>query len=183
MGIEELSDMIRSPELVNAGEQMQSEPPSAGPQLNRGGRLRALGWPNMAMMLLFAAGLGCVYLLSLRSGPAKASAEQRKVELQVDSAMLQLTSSNLGKVGRRGGAAALVRTFYYQAQHRQIPLGALEGNPFVYTEPQAGLADGVRSTAEESSGLQRETQQRNLSQAMAAAKQLTLQSVLMNSRS
>jgi len=181
MGVEELSDMIQSPEPANAPGQVLPEPSSAGPHLSRGGRLRALGRGNMVLVLLFAAGLGCVYLLSLRSGPAKASAEQHRVELQVDSAILQLASSNLGKVGQRGGATALVRTFYYQARHRQIPPEALEGNPFVYTEAQSDLAAGLKATGEQSSPPQQEIQQRNLSQALAAAKQLTLQSVLMNS--
>ena len=181
MGVEEFSDMIQTPVQASGPDQSLSEPPSAEPYLSRGAGLLALGRGNMVLVLLFAAGLGCVYLLSLRSGPTEASAEQRKVEQQVDSAIMQLASSDLGKVGQRGVASALVRTFYYQAQHRQIPLGSLKGNPFVFAEAQPVLVEGTEPTGEQSSPPQQKIQQRNLAQALAAAKQLALQSVLMNS--
>jgi len=131
---------------------------------------------NLFLVVLFAAGLAALYVLRLRAAPAQASAEQLRVQSQVDTALTKLSDFRLAARKPTDGGPDVADVFYFEARHRQIPLAQLRGNPFVFvapspkTHPLAPLKPGPQETSGE------ETEQ--LSEAMAAVKALTLQSVL-----
>ncbi len=156
-----------------------AEQPRAKPVSSIKNRL-PLNRPNLLLLGLFIAGLAGVYVYSLREGPETASAEQRLVEAQVNSAIMGLRSNPVGKISRQDRAAVIVETFYYEAKQRQIPLESLNCNPFIFTPPESAATTALKPQLEElpkpSASAQRE-----LSDALAAVKQLKLQSVMMGS--
>jgi hypothetical protein len=113
---------------------------------------------NVFLVGLFLAGAAGVYGLSLRKGPAPAlaSAEQRLVEQQVDSAILRLSrdpktvtsAPAAGRVTRE-----LLRNFYEQAVQRQVPLKKLRKNPFFYVRAAAVVTGPTTSPAPEGPSL------------------------------
>lgn len=131
---------------------------------------------NLLLIALFAAALGALYLLRLRATPAQASAEQLRVQSEVDAALTNLSNVRLAAREPTDGAPDVADVFYFEAEHRQIPLSELRGNPFVFvapspkTYPLVPLKTGAQETNKE------EAQQ--LSEALAAVKTLRLQSVL-----
>ena len=75
--------------LEQPAEQSSAQAPvQPVPASSVGSKLRADSG-TLVLVLLFAAGAGAVYLLSLHPGPAKAAAEQLQVESQVNSALSQ----------------------------------------------------------------------------------------------
>lgn len=135
---------------------------------------------NLVLVGLFAASIACVYLLSLRSTPAAASAEQRRIELHVESALSLLARPNPTDAEKSRRAQAVLDAFYCQAAQRQIPLEKLSGNPFVFKPPgKVKLpAEAEPSVAPPDPENPRDE---DLSEAIAAVGQLTLQSVLTGS--
>ena len=130
---------------------------------------------DLLLIGLFASGLICLYLLSLRNGPQTASAEEQNVKARVEAAL-----SQLGTVSDKTQAdetSAIVDTFYYEAAQRQIPVERLSGNPFVYM-PAVFANSSLLPNQNNADPAEIQKQQR-LSDAMDAAKQLHLQSVLM----
>jgi len=125
---------------------------------------------NLMLAALFAAGILCLYLLSLRIGPETASAEQQAVTAQVNAALEQM---QIPKHERNSETDQVVNTFYYQAKQRQIPISELSGNPFVY-HPVSRKNDAGPSRP----GQNGDPTEIN---AFDAVKQLTLQSVLKGS--
>jgi len=97
---------------------------------------------NILLIGLFVTGAATVYGLSLRRGPAPASAEEKAAELQVDSALLQLTQ------GAKGHAATntqeVIRSFYQEVAQRQIPLNQLSKNPFEFVPPMPAVPTGTQ---------------------------------------
>jgi hypothetical protein len=141
-----------------------------------GGALRAFKQGNMPLVVLFAAGIVCVYLLSLRQGPARASAQQQADEMRVESALVQLRVRADGTKTPAGSAAAMVETFYYETRQRQIPPDQLVGNPFEFKLPRNESPKPVATPptgSEEPLG-----DVTRFGDALAAVKQLRLQSVL-----
>ena len=133
---------------------------------------------NLLLAGLFAAGIGCVYLLSLRQGPAKVSAEQQAAEIQVDTVLAALGEAPFGAAARQGKAQALVEAFYLQTKQRQVPVGQLWGNPFVYSS-SAVFDPGSPADDQAPAAEPAEPEPDN---AMDAVKNLSLQSVLVGSR-
>jgi hypothetical protein len=132
------------------------------------------GKGNLLLACLFAAGIGCVYLLRLGGGPQTASAQQQINESQVNAVL-----TAIGAAGAKDtSAASVVAAFYTQASQRQLPLDALGANPFIYQASQAK----VLSPAATQPAVSEEASAKNTAQALEtqlqAAKALTLQSVL-----
>ena len=134
---------------------------------------------NLALVVMFAGGLAAVYLLSLREGPAAASAEQRTAELAVDEALSRLGKGDPESSQPQSRAEDVVATFYLQARQRQIPLADLQRNPF-RCEVYSTRGTEARSRKEQTPP-QDTSQAKALSDAMAEAKGLTLQSILTGS--
>ncbi len=126
---------------------------------------------NLVPFALFVAGVALVYILSLRTGPAPASAEQQLVEAQVESALTQL------KNVQSRTSQKILGHFEYDITTRQVPPERLNGNPFIFYPPsqqpgQLALPD------QDESPQQAEPFARKLSKALAVAEKLVLQSVL-----
>jgi len=135
-------------------------------------RSSALGGANLLLAALFAAGIGGVYLLSLRQGPAEASAQERQTEVQVDSALARLSAGSVSQAKAR----TLVDAFYYQASQRQIPVEELWGNPFQYTPPRR--PEPTTKPAETKPAHPKPGEKPTGPDPLAEARKLSLQSVL-----
>jgi len=134
---------------------------------------------NLVLVGLFAASIACVYLLSLRSTPTAASAEQRRTELHVESALSLLVGPNPTDTEKSRRARAVLDAFYCQAAQRQIPLEKLSGNPFIFRPPGEAASPAAEPLAAPPSP--ENPRDKELSEALTAVGQLTLQSVLMGS--
>ncbi len=123
---------------------------------------------NLILIGLVAAGILSVYMLSLFSGPAEASAEMQSNEARVDAALSKMSAGVNDK-----DPIAMIDTFYYEARQRQIPLGQLHGNPFVF---EASM--GLNSTSPMDHGPIKGSARIQKQQAMGAVQSLVLQTVL-----
>jgi len=117
----------------------EAEPRAAGGQVDtRSPTRRSAPRANMVLAGLLLAGMGCVYLLSLRDGPAVADARQQAIELQIDSALQQFDGSP-GRLGappaRKAGTLDMIENLYARMSDRQVPVKHLRGNPFVFVPP------------------------------------------------
>ncbi|MFA6133125.1 MAG: hypothetical protein WC869_03795 [Phycisphaerae bacterium] len=143
-------------------------------------RLRRLKQGNLLLVLLFGSGLACVYLMSLRNGPATASAQQQDNDAQVTTVLTELKAGAAKRAQPTPKALAVVDTFYYQTRQRQIPPEQLAGNPFEFkqrkSDQPAPVAAAQTENEETAAGELRQ------SDALAAVKQLRLQSVLTGPR-
>jgi len=151
---------------------MEAEPAGGPARL----RLAQVSRGSMAIAGLFAAGVVCMYLLSPSNKPEPALAAQATIELEVDSALSRLNSKQLtGSDSQR--AAEIVSSFHSHLKERQVPLGHLRRNPFVFElferfDTQTPKAQPATST----DGVPPE-----LAQPLKTAKQLQLQAVLVGS--
>ena len=143
---------------------------SAGTRRSRPGAMQGA---NLLLAALFAAGIGGVYLLSLRQGPAEASAQERQTEVQVDTALARLSAGSVAQTK----AKVLVDAFYYQASQRQIPVEDLWGNPFLFTPPQR--PEPTTKPADEKPKRPIPGENPSGPDPLAEARKLSLQSVLM----
>jgi hypothetical protein len=153
-----------------------AEPP---PPVETGQRkLPSIGRGNLLPVGLFLGGIAVVYLLSLRGGPAKASAEESTCESQVSAALAELGKAPPPSLEK---AADVVAGFYHAARDRQIPVEKLRGNAFVFHLPKLAAAPMTRPVDEPPAPVEDEGA-RELSDALAAARSLRLQSVLIGTR-
>ena len=143
---------------------------------------RRLPWGsgNMVLAILFAAGIAMVYTMSLRTGPAPASAAVAKTELTVETTLTQLTGLAASPNGKSQSAKDIVAGFYLEARQRQIPISSLRGNPFVFRRPAP--ASPQLLTATDSPLAQSDEPSLDTRAAMDAIKQLRLQSVLVGAQ-
>ena len=140
---------------------------------------------NIILAVLFAGGVAMVYGLSVRKGPAEASAEQKLAESSVDSALMRLK----GGEGRGSDALSarkitrdLLSNFSDRVVKNQIPLQKLGKNPFVFVPPEARAAPTVTRVGPGSKPKVEETpEQITQKQAMERLSRLRLQSVMMGS--
>ena len=116
-------------------EQAGGQTHVGGPGAKKRGRLQIPGAGGVVMVGVFLAVIVGLYLLSLGNRPAEASAEQRLVEARVDSARLELDQVTGPDRAGRGKKLSVVERFYHDSQSRQIPVGDLQGNPFVFKAP------------------------------------------------
>ena len=125
--------MVDEFSLIEEPEETQASPAGRSDETARKRALPSLSLlnGNLGLVAMFAAGIGAIYLLSLRTGPATASAESKSAEVQVDDALTRLTKGDPNNLK----ASTVVSTFYLQARQRQIPLEGLRQNPFVFRMP------------------------------------------------
>ncbi|HUU22840.1 MAG TPA: hypothetical protein VM389_09930 [Phycisphaerae bacterium] len=114
---------------------------------------RQMNRANIIMAALFVGAGALVFLLTLRRGPAQASAEVRTLRSEVNDALKQFESSGRFTAlasGARVDTDQLLDKFKDQVSQRQIPASALRKDPFVFVpplRPQAGSA-GAGQTAD-----------------------------------
>jgi hypothetical protein len=128
---------------------------------------------NVLLAMLIVAGIGGVYLLKLRSGPAEASAEQVRTQSKVDRALLLLKKSGgLSRMAEK--TRDVVVKLRCEAKNRQIPIGLLARNPFALQAEASAYATG-----EDDQALAALTvTDADKAEALTAARALKLQSVL-----
>ncbi len=123
------------PESASKSNQGLGVSPGAGVPAKQGARsnmtsltekIPQIGGGNLLLIGLFVAGIGAVYLLSIRGGPVEASASEQRNEIRVTGALAKLRQA-----AKPSKAKAVVESFYFEARDRQIPQDKLSGNPFV----------------------------------------------------
>lgn len=124
---------------------------------------------NMLLPVLLIGGVIGVYLLSLRGGPAVASAEQKQTELRVDTMLTALSADPAN--GQR--AEEVVRSFYCDARQRQVPRDNLRANPFVFVIGGGEAEPGAKPSRQEHI-----LRIEELKEARLMAEELRLQSVM-----
>lgn len=133
-----------------------------------------LGRTNLLLAGLFAAGIGALYLLSLRGGPRQASAHDVAVEQEVTE-FIERASTPEGQE-QASQTRRIVEEFYNYAARVQVPLRELRANPFAFRAPAA--PDGPERQTEDAAEAQRRQQVEAARRELAT---LRLQSILMGS--
>jgi hypothetical protein len=140
---------------------------------------------NIILACLLLVGVGVVYALSQRKGPATASAEQQAAESQVDSALLRLSGQGALASGTAKPTQKLLAEFFQQVSDRQVPLDRLGKNPFLFVRPGQSLLTATQPQAGgtvEAEPAAAPVKQ-DIEQVKAALKRLRLQSVMMGGNS
>ncbi|KPK83611.1 MAG: hypothetical protein AMJ81_07780 [Phycisphaerae bacterium SM23_33] len=173
-GLGSLEEPEGGPEAPEKG-QLASPERQEGP-----GKFRMMRG-NVVMVVLFVGAASLVYGLSIRKGPAMASAQQKVVESQVDSAILRLS----GALGAGAGApnpgrisCELLKKFYDQISERQVPLRRLQKDPFRFVpppSPQPVVTSGGQNSLTAPAQLDAKDQTREA--AMARLAKLYLQAI------
>jgi len=137
---------------------------------------------NVALALLFIAGVGAIYGFSLRNGPAEASAEQQMAEAQVDSAIIRLSAAPDPRTTRKAAGSVtreLLRNFCAEIRDRQIPPRELNKDPFVFVRPPKQVLGPVaRQPASAPAPEAADPAEETLADATEKFKDLKLQSIM-----
>ena len=124
---------------------------------------------------LCLAGFVALYVLSKRSGPQSAMGGQTLMYAKVDAAlnMMGSTPSSV-ELTQQTNAKAIVDQFYTAAKQRQVDRKLLQRNPFIFKQevPRASKIEVPKATPKV------DKVQDELKAALAAARQLKLQTVL-----
>ena len=176
---EDAADM---PDMDMGGAAVEKAQPQE-PQPHHGSYKTQMTRANIILAVLFAGAVATVYGLSVRKGPAEASAEQKLAESSVDSALLRLK----GGSGRGSDALSarkitrdLLSNFSDRIVKNQIPLEKLGKNPFVFIPPEARAVQPVTRVKPEPK-VEDTAEQITQKQAMERLSRLRLQSVMMGS--
>ncbi len=145
--------------------------PGKRPAAHKGPKL-PISTVNFLMIGLYGTGILGVYLLSLRTGPEEASAEEQATTAKVEVLLNMDRDANAQP--KLDETASVVDTFYYEAEQRQIPLRLLVGNPFLYVPP--GIGDPNEEDPNVS--VRRTDKEKERERMMEVARSLQLQSVL-----
>lgn len=148
---------------------------ASGSGTERAARFQIPGGGSLMLVGLFLAGIIGLYVLSLSNGPASASGSdaEKLVEAKVDLALLEL--ENPAASDRTPEGLKVVERFYYDSRSRQIPLGELHTNPFIFKPPPSERKIIVKSKKAKT---RKPTVSRQWQQAAAAIKRMQLQSIL-----
>ncbi|HAU36609.1 MAG TPA: hypothetical protein DCX07_02690 [Phycisphaerales bacterium] len=173
----EITNMTPADDLAGTYENAEFEAAGGDHAAKTAHPRHAVSKGNLMLLGLFISGLVAVYLMSLRTGPQEATAEQQTAQKQVDLALAQFLATPASNA-QRNLAASVVDNFYSDTRQRQIPRDQLRSNPFEYRAP-ASRQVAVAATADDAPPP--EPKDLAQEQAMEAVRQLTLQSVLVGS--
>lgn len=131
---------------------------------------------NILLLLLFVGGVGGVFVLSLHKYPPLVNQDQKKVEAQVDAAILRLNAADPSAMAGQK-SQKLLEEFYRQSTATQIPLADLKKNPYIFApaRPTAAVAAGDKSADDPA----QKAREQSLEKANEAFRQMRLQSVMM----
>lgn len=132
---------------------------------------------TMGMIGLFIAGVGVVGIMSLRDGPAKASATDKATEQQVED-FLAKSGPKDDQVKQFQDTKEVVDTFYHYASRHQVPLDDLNSNPFVFGDKKDAAANAGRAAGNKQAKLAAKRR----AELHAEFSKLKLQSVMMGPR-
>jgi hypothetical protein len=138
---------------------------------------------NLLLGGLFALGILGIWLLHFRTGPAQASAAVLANESRMDTFLQTLNQIRASSKDAASDGAAVVHTFYYESRQRQVPIAQLRANPFCFVlpAPPPPQAPALSPQAPASAPAGPDDDAAAFTQAMKAAGELTLQSVLTGS--
>jgi hypothetical protein len=95
---------------------------------------------STAMMgLMFLGGLTWVFFASRQFTPVEMSEEDRKNQTYIDAGLQNMMKISSGKEKHREKMRGMIRSIYFEAKNRQIPMDELKHNPFVF-EPAVAKA-------------------------------------------
>lgn len=138
-----------------------------------------LSGSNIVLAVMVVAGAVGLYILRAGGTPASASAEQKLVEQQVDTALLQVKALAARRNRQGETGKSIIERFYYQAEARQIPSDELKGNPFCFAPPP-GTTEVVEAAPQGPSDAEIR-QEKRFRQALQDVVGLKLQSVMTGS--
>jgi hypothetical protein len=138
---------------------------------------------TVVLGLLLLVGIGSVYFLKQRCGPAKASASEVATQTEVERALDGIRTIDPQAVQR---TEQLVASFYYEPKRRQVRVDRIEENPFLLRlDPDLDkkLAarqgqDEVEPGQEEAAASRHGSAQQALTQAVQRLNSLSLQSTM-----
>ncbi len=136
---------------------------------------------NIFLVVLFAGTAAVVYGLSLRKGPAEASAEQKTMETRVDSAILRIANEDPAQAKTPSSGqitSRILKNFSNQIVERQIPLRDLKKNPFVFLSLAPANSIVVKKPPKPKPAT-KSPEEKSREEAMAILGTLHLQSVIM----
>lgn len=139
---------------------------------------------NIVLAVLFVGGAATVYALSLRKGPAEASAEQKLIESSVDSAILRLKyapARGSNALNARNVARDLLSSFSDRIVKSQVPLDKLDKNPFKFAPLARRASPPITEPQPQPKQPAKTPEQITYEQAMERLSRLRLQSVMMDS--
>ncbi len=122
-------------DLASEGNHDVLATPQGAPARTGGGYKSQMNRGNIIMAALFVAAGGLVYALTLRKGPAVASAEVQNIRSQVNTALQRFQASGSFTSAAKVSTQDLLARFSNQIVHRQIPLESLQKDPFVFVPP------------------------------------------------
>ena len=139
---------------------------------------------NIVLAALLIGGGVTVYLLSPHGGPAEATAEEKLIEINVDSAILRL--KGVPGVGPKGHVTArvtkgLLESFSEQIVRQQVPLEKLSKNPFIFVRP-AVTTVSIAKPVKKSTQPKNKPEEVTYEQATEMFVKLILQTVMMGSK-
>jgi hypothetical protein len=172
------------PENFNVDQSNQGEPGTPGeapyadlPPTRHSPAKLARG--NVLLIGLFVAAIAGVYILRVSNGPPKASAAVQENETKMDSFLQTIDQLNSDK--QKATSDSVASTFYYEARQRQIDVKELRVNPFDFQAPPEPGVTPTTAPVDSARVVQDQEDAQELSQAMAGAKALKLQSVIAGS--
>lgn len=133
---------------------------------------------TLAMIGLFVAGAAVVGILSMRSGPAPATANDQAAEEQVNSFIARTEGQN-EQLKDFKDTKEVVDRFYNYASSHQVPVDDLKANPFVFGDPKKPRGGTVPSPKPNDDMRLAASQRRKLHSEFD---KLNLQSIMMSPR-
>ncbi len=161
------------------GPNAQDSPPPTEAQFEAPARRFA---PSRKWILpgLLVAGLAVVVVLHFRgSVPAKASASTKETEKRMDGFLKAFRTTAAPGADKK--ASSVINTFYFEARQRQIPASKLTCNPFRLQSVTGAAAPQESTAASATQPVTDEGEAKELSDALAKLKTLTLQTVMTGS--
>lgn len=133
---------------------------------------------NIVLVLLFAAGVGGVFVLSLHKNPPLVNQDQKKVEAQVDAAILRLNSTDASTIAGQSSQKVL-DDFDKRSTMPQIALKDLKKNPYMFVSPRLAGAISPAGGDAPAVDLEQKAREQSLEKVNETFRQMRLQSVMM----
>jgi hypothetical protein len=138
---------------------------------------------TVVLGLLLMVGIGSVYFLKQRCGPAKASASEVATQTEVERALDGIRTIDPQAVQR---TEQLVASFYYEPKRRQVRVERIEENPFLLRlDPDLDKKLAAREATDEGEPAESDAApsrhgsgQQALAQAVRRLNSLSLQSTM-----
>lgn len=93
---------------------------------------------STAMMgLMFLGGLTWVFFASRQFTPVTLSEEEQRNQAIIEAGLKDMMKVTTGKETSRRKMRRMIRSIYFEAKNRQIPIDELKRNPFVFEAAQA----------------------------------------------